>query len=353
MKKIFLNSIIIIYANLYLLYFHAPIRFTDWLIFMIVIFFLVILPYDIIRWLFWGKRNYEKNKNIHIPNDNLANKQIKNMFFPKYDGIKEPYTPVTTTAVSSILNDLDIEKEKIISHEYHFNHTIHIDDYDDLFSDAGRLIIEQNKASIGMLQRVFKIGFNRAAHIVDQLCEAGVVGEDEGTKPRKVLVNLEEFECLLCAMVDASRKKDFITNTCGDIDETFVSKYGLTYTDTVLQKDNIDILSGIQFECFCADLLSKNGFLNVTTTQGSGDHGIDILAEKDDVSYAIQCKCYSGNIGNSAIQQALAGKNFYKKDIAVVLTNQYFTHQAKEEAEVFGVKLWDRDKLTDLIQKQN
>lgn len=67
-------------------------------------------------------------------------------------------------------------------------------EYDQYFADAGRFIIEKDKASIGMLQRMFKIGFNRAARIMDQLCEAGVVGEEEGTKPRKVLMSAEEFE---------------------------------------------------------------------------------------------------------------------------------------------------------------
>lgn len=65
---------------------------------------------------------------------------------------------------------------------------------DAYFADAGRFIIEKDKASIGMLQRMFKIGFNRAARIMDQLCEAGVVGEEEGTKPRKVLMSMEQFE---------------------------------------------------------------------------------------------------------------------------------------------------------------
>lgn len=67
-------------------------------------------------------------------------------------------------------------------------------EYDQYFADAGRFIIEKDKASIGMLQRVFKIGFNRAARIMDQLSEAGVVGEEEGTKPRKILMSAEEFE---------------------------------------------------------------------------------------------------------------------------------------------------------------
>ncbi len=66
--------------------------------------------------------------------------------------------------------------------------------HDAYFVEAGRLIIDKDKASIGMLQRAFKIGFNRAARIMDQLAEAGVVGPEEGTKPRKVLMAPEEFD---------------------------------------------------------------------------------------------------------------------------------------------------------------
>lgn len=69
--------------------------------------------------------------------------------------------------------------------------------YDEYFAEAGRFIIEKDKASIGMLQRMFKIGFNRAARIMDQLCDAGVVGEEEGTKPRKILMSAAEFEQIL------------------------------------------------------------------------------------------------------------------------------------------------------------
>mgnify|MGYP001041279289 CR=1 FL=1 len=68
------------------------------------------------------------------------------------------------------------------------------DERDIHFEEAGKFIIEKEKASIGMLQRMFKIGFNRAARIMDQLCDAGVVGPEEGTKPRKVLMSMEEFQ---------------------------------------------------------------------------------------------------------------------------------------------------------------
>jgi S-DNA-T family DNA segregation ATPase FtsK/SpoIIIE len=68
------------------------------------------------------------------------------------------------------------------------------DGRDPLFREAGNLIVTTEKASIGMLQRKFRIGFNRAARIMDQLSEAGIVGAEEGTKPRAVLMNEEQFE---------------------------------------------------------------------------------------------------------------------------------------------------------------
>lgn len=68
---------------------------------------------------------------------------------------------------------------------------------DEFFEKAGRFIIEQDKASIGALQRLLKIGFNRAARIMDQLCEYGVVDKGEGTKPRKILMSPEQFEQLV------------------------------------------------------------------------------------------------------------------------------------------------------------
>lgn len=71
------------------------------------------------------------------------------------------------------------------------------DDRDVYFTEAGQLIIDKDRASIGMLQRTFKIGFNRAARIMDQLAEAGVVGPEEGTKPRKVLMSKEEFDAYI------------------------------------------------------------------------------------------------------------------------------------------------------------
>lgn len=88
--------------------------------------------------------------------------------------------------VEKQISTMNVSKQEEISQESN--------ERDIYFADAGKFIIEKDKASIGMLQRVFKIGFNRAARIMDQLCEAGVVGQEEGTKPRKVLMSMEQFE---------------------------------------------------------------------------------------------------------------------------------------------------------------
>lgn len=71
------------------------------------------------------------------------------------------------------------------------------DGFDEYFEEAGKLIIDKDKASIGMLQRVYRIGFNRAARIMDQLAEVGVVSEEDGTKPRKVLMSKDDFEAFI------------------------------------------------------------------------------------------------------------------------------------------------------------
>lgn len=111
---------------------------------------------------------------------------------------------------------------------------------------------------------------------------------------------------------------------------------------------NFDAMSGVDFENFCMDLLKRNGYKNVHGTKTSGDQGIDILAEKDDIRYGIQCKCYSGSVGNASVQQAFSGKSFYNCHVAVVMTNSNFTQSAVELANKNNVLLWEKTKLLEL-----
>ena len=113
---------------------------------------------------------------------------------------------------------------------------------------------------------------------------------------------------------------------------------------------SFDNLSGAEFENWCANLLRNNGFVNVEVTRASGDQGVDVLAEKGEIKYAIQCKCYSSDLGNSPVQEVHAGKSMYNCHVGAVMTNRYFTSGAKELAKATGVLLWDRNKLLQMME---
>lgn len=114
----------------------------------------------------------------------------------------------------------------------------------------------------------------------------------------------------------------------------------------------LDEMEGHEFEYFCADVLRRNGFIEVEVTKGSGDYGIDILAEKDGVTYAVQCKCYSDPVGVKAIQEAYAGRDYYDRMVGAVLTNQYFTTPAVEAAKKLKILLWDRGYLESMMEEE-
>ena len=101
----------------------------------------------------------------------------------------------TENGLRAVTNVQDYVAQQL--HDLEMGLYIENEERDIYFADAGRFIIEKDKASIGMLQRWFKIGFNRAARIMDQLSDAGVVGPEEGTKPRKVLMSMEELDSYL------------------------------------------------------------------------------------------------------------------------------------------------------------
>ena len=80
-------------------------------------------------------------------------------------------------------------------------------------------------------------------------------------------------------------------------------------------------------------------------------HGIDILAEKEGITYGIQCKCYQEPVGVKAIQEAYAGKEYYDCMVGAVMTNQYFTAPAVEAAKKLKILLWDRGYIDHMIQE--
>ncbi len=392
---------------------------------------------------------------------------------------------------------------------------------DELFADASRFVIRSGKASIGMIQRQFKIGFNKASQILDQMYYTGVVGPDDGVSPRQILMSIDDFECYLehnperkyrkkdepeedykisednpekekmseklrtienclvpscdyddpldfldivvteCspnrtkmilmdqlgifgmynsslllylpsikeirkidsalgwARAEMMRRKELCIKSnvrrvsdlndkrlhhiliifreimdiagdeetlkkleellpvCGQFDINIIafSQYRMENIPyhrilpffkqrknsgimNILKNqaetkafdiENIDGMSGKQFEYFCADVLFENGYENVSVTTISGDYGGDIICEKDQVRYVIQCKRYESAVGIGAVQEVIASKSIYKTHVAVVLTNRYFTKSAQNLAEANNVLLWDREYLQKLI----
>lgn len=104
-------------------------------------------------------------------------------------------------------------------------------------------------------------------------------------------------------------------------------------------------MSPIEYESFVADQLKAKGW-STQTTKGSGDQGVDVIADRNGIRAVIQCKLYSSAVGNAAVQQVIGGKAFYNAQIAIVISNSTYTPAAKQLAAVTGVKLLHHDDIS-------
>lgn len=136
-----------------------------------------------------------------------------------------------------------------------------------------------------------------------------------------------------------SRKKHYLENLKKSAQNSNIKSTTLA---------DIDLMSGREFEIFIAELFRKMGYETKVTPE-SNDQGIDVIATKRETSIAIQAKCYSGVVGNHAIMEAVAGKNYYNADKCMVITNSTFTKSAKELAQKNNVTLWDRKILEEKL----
>ncbi|MBB6713112.1 restriction endonuclease [Clostridium gasigenes] len=109
-------------------------------------------------------------------------------------------------------------------------------------------------------------------------------------------------------------------------------------------------MSGYEFEDFISKLFKKMGY-STSVTKRSGDQGIDVIVEKGDSKIGVQAKCYSGSVGNKAIQETVAGLRFYNCNKGLVVTNNYFTKSAVELAQINDIVLWDRTMLKQKINE--
>lgn len=196
-----------------------------------------------------------------------------------------------------------------------------------LYQNAVACVKKRGFASQTALERDLNIDFSVANDLMDRMKAEGLIAQNE--RGLWVPATGYRFGADIPVSVNASM---------------FEQQNGLRISD-------VDCMEGHDFEYWCADLLRKLGYQDVEVTPGSGDQGVDILAEKEGIRYAVQCKCYSSNLGNTPIQEVHAGKKMYHCQIGAVMTNRYFTQGGRELAETTGVLLWDRDWLIGAIEK--
>ena len=222
---------------------------------------------------------------------------------------------------------------------------------DEEMNEAALDVFESGNASVTMLQRRLKIPYSRGARLIDALEEKGIVGPFEGSTPRKILITKEQYLKRAKIIDDLSvvneQTKVDIEKIIKEEQDWRRKQQGLQPIEYELQQ--IDNMDGRQFELWCEALLKQNGFEKTEVTQGSNDQGVDIIAVRDEIRYAIQCKCYSSDLGNTPVQEVHTGKAIYHCHVGVVMTNRYFTAGAKQAAEATGTLLWDRDKIKEML----
>lgn len=111
---------------------------------------------------------------------------------------------------------------------------------------------------------------------------------------------------------------------------------------------DVDLMSGVQFEEFLCEYFNEQGY-QCSTTKASGDQGVDLIAKKEEITIAIQAKCYSGTVGNHAVMEAVAGMKYYNANRCMVITNSTFSKSAIDLAKANGVILWDRQVLMEKL----
>lgn len=293
----------------------SRVLFFDWLGLMMVFFVMFVIPFDIAIWLLKNiykklrKKVYQEKNNSH-PEENSGLK-IQN----------ESLDISKTKSIHPAVLKSEINTEP--------QNDILIANYDKMssrhtFYPESEFPLHPNNSSCNVWEK--NNNFNLESFMRE--CNAYVIKED-----RKI--HQEKCNATQTASISES------------INQTLI-KTPAYYSDY-----NFDNMEGHDFEYFCAGVLEKNKFVHVEVTKGSGDQGIDIIAYKDGIKYGIQCKCYSSDIGNKAVQEVIAGKKFYNCHVGAVLTNRYFTRSAKELAEKTGILLWDREHLEKLIHNSN
>lgn len=223
-------------------------------------------------------------------------------------------------------------KKKESEHIYSFDEfekdysDLNLKNDDNILLNCIKYVIDYGYTSTTMISKNFNIGYARAACLIDRLENLMIIGPSIGSKKRDVITT--DYQKILLQLKKENEHK--------------IQVQPHEYTP--------EIGSGLDFEFVCSEILIRNGFQTADVTKASNDYGVDIVATKDGVKYAIQCKWYSGSIGISAVQEVYTGKEYYNCHVGVVMTNSSFTKNAIELADKNRVLLWD-GKIVNQMSK--
>ena len=130
----------------------------------------------------------------------------------------------------------------------------------------------------------------------------------------------------------------------------YENKYGnLEEIYETLCVSNEIYMDGFNFEYFCADILSMDGYVDIEVTKASQDNGVDIKAKKNGKTYIVQCKCLSKTCSNKSVQEIIAGKSLYGADGMIVMCNKTFSDSAKILANRNGVDLINAGQIKHIM----
>ena len=207
-------------------------------------------------------------------------------------------------------------------------------EYKQYFTDINELNLEGAIERYCSIETINHQDVSLGGTFIYYLIKQGKFGQGN----RNYIDCLSVFTLKMNKVLDGKKYKDF------------VSKLKMTSSKKKYTIDDVDLMSGQEFEKFIAELFSKLGF-ETEVTKVTGDQGIDVIVSKNGYKIGIQAKCYSGTVGNSAIQEAVAGKNYYHLDKAMVVTNNIFTDSARQLARANSIVLWDRNTLKEKIER--
>ncbi len=114
----------------------------------------------------------------------------------------------------------------------------------------------------------------------------------------------------------------------------------------------VDLLSGIEFEELLLEIFKTLGY-SASLTKTTGDFGADLIIEKKGKRYAVQAKCYTKTVGAHAVQEVIGAKQHYRASDAIVVTNNYFSNEARQIAAENDIVLLDRNFFINILPKTN